>query len=74
MYLNTYGMGTRFSGARTRFYMAFLMGAAMAAIMLALHARHVHKSGAQCRHLSPQSAAVFILALFLVRSQATIGG
>ncbi len=71
MYLNTYEWGHVF-WSETRFYMAFLMGAAMAAIMLAFMLG-MYKNRRANIGIFATSAAVFILALFLVRSQATIG-
>ncbi|MBU1287433.1 MAG: DUF305 domain-containing protein [Alphaproteobacteria bacterium] len=71
MYLNTYEWGHVF-WSETRFYMAFLMGAAMAAIMLAFMLG-MYKNRRANIGIFAASAAVFILALFLVRSQATIG-
>ena len=71
MYLNTYEWRHVF-WSETRFYMAFLMGAAMAAIMLAFMLG-IHTNRRANIGIFATSAAVFILALFLVRSQATIG-
>ena len=71
MYLSTYEWGHVF-WSETRFYMAFLMGAAMAAIMLAFMLGMYTNRRANFG-IFTGSAVVFILALFLVRSQATIG-
>tara|TARA_R110000787_G_scaffold37584_2_gene95289 strand:- start:86 stop:610 length:525 start_codon:yes stop_codon:yes gene_type:complete len=71
MYLNTSDFShVRFS--ETRFYMTFLMGAAMAVIMLAfmlgMYGNARTNSG-----IFVGSLIVFGLALWLVRSQATVG-
>jgi len=71
MYLNTYAIEhVRFS--ETRVYMALLMGAAMAVIMLGfmlgMHPRRGVNAG-----IFGGAAAVFVLCLWLVRSQATVG-
>jgi len=71
MYLNTYEWSHVF-WSETRFYMAFLMGAAMAAIMLAFM-RGMYTNRRANIGIFAGSAVVFVLALFLVRSQATIG-
>jgi uncharacterized protein (DUF305 family) len=70
MYLNTYQLDHVFF-SETRTYMALVMGASMAAIMLAFMLkmytnRHVNIG------IFVGSAIVFSLALWLVRSQATI--
>jgi uncharacterized protein (DUF305 family) len=71
MYLNTYELGhVRWS--QTRFWMALLMGAAMAIIMLSFMFRmyeHRRKNVA----ILAAAALAFILSLFMVRSQATVG-
>lgn len=70
MYLNTYELADVFF-SETRVYMAFMMGAAMAIIMLAfmlnMHRNHRVNVG-----IFVCSAIVFALALWLVRSQSTI--
>ncbi|MFT5775480.1 DUF305 domain-containing protein [Hyphomonas sp.] len=71
MYLNTIEWSHVF-WSQTRFYMAFLMGAEMAAIMLAVM-QGMYTNRRANFGIFAASAAVFILALFLVRSQATIG-
>jgi magnesium-transporting ATPase (P-type) len=71
MYLNTYEWSHVF-WSETRFYMAFLMGAVMAAIMLAFM-RGMYTNRRANIGIFAGSAVVFVLALFLVRSQATIG-
>jgi len=70
MYLNTYELADVFF-SETRAYMAFMMGAAMAIIMLAfmlnMHRNHRVNVG-----IFVCSAIAFALALWLVRSQSTI--
>jgi hypothetical protein len=71
MYLNTYQLDHVFF-SETRFYMALVMGATMAVIMLAF------MLGMYANRLSNiaifiGSIVVFIVALWLVRSQATVG-
>lgn len=71
MYLNTYQLDHVFF-SETRFYMALVMGATMAVIMLAF------MLGMYAKRLSNiaifiGSIVVFIVALWLVRSQATVG-
>lgn len=70
MYLNTYEFGHVF-WSETRFYMAFIMGAAMAIIMLSFM---LGMYGNRRRNIAiyVASAAVFAGALWLVRSQATV--
>ncbi len=70
MYLNTYQLD-HVSFSETRTYMAFVMGASMAVIMLSfmqnmLTNRRVNIS------IFVGSAVVFSLALWLVRSQVTV--
>ena len=70
MYLNTYALDhVRWS--ETRFYMAFVMGATMAVIMLGFMLG-MYKNRVANAAIVAGSAAVFALALFLVRSQATV--
>ena len=70
MYLNTYAFDhVRFS--ETRFYMAFVMGATMAVIMLGFMLG-MYKSRVVNAAIFGGSVVVFALALFLVRSQATV--
>lgn len=71
MYLNTYALDHVYF-SETRFYMAFVMGAAMAVIMLGFMLgmytdRRVNGA------IVAGSVVVFALALWLVRSQATVG-
>jgi hypothetical protein len=70
MYLNTYQVDHVFY-SETRTYMALIMGAAMAAIMLAFMLG-MHTNRAINAAIFAVSAAVFVLALWLVRSQATV--
>lgn len=70
MYLNTY----EWSHARwseTRFYMTFIMGAAMAVIMLGFMLG-MYKNSKTNIAIFAGSAIVFVFALFLVRSQTTV--
>lgn len=71
MYLNTYS-GDHVFWSETRFYMALLMGAAMALIMLGFM-RKMYKSRPANLAICASSAVIFMLALFLVRSQLTVG-
>ena len=70
MYLNTYQLDHVFF-SETRTYMALVMGAAMAAMMLAFML-HMHKRRGINIAIFAGSAVVFVLALWLVRSQATV--
>ena len=71
MYLNTYALGhVRFS--QTRMWMALVMGAAMAVVMLAFM-WGMYKNRAANLAILVGAAAVFAGALALVRSQATVG-
>jgi Domain of unknown function (DUF305) len=71
MYLNTYQLDhVRFSETRT--YMAFIMGAAMAIIMLSFML-HMYTNRRVNIGIFAASAVVFAVALWLVRSQATVG-
>ncbi|WP_375207987.1 DUF305 domain-containing protein [Hyphococcus sp.] len=71
MYLNTYALGhVHFS--ETRFYMTLIMGAAMAVIML-LYMLGMYKNKAVNISILAGSAALFLLAVFLVRSQVLVG-
>lgn len=70
MYLNTY----EFSHVRwseTRFYMTFIMGAAMAVIMLT-YMRGMYTNNRINLAIYLGSLVIFLLALFLVRSQTTV--
>lgn len=73
MYLNSYSIIAHAFWSETRFYMAFVMGAAMAVVMLSFmlgmyQDRKVNIS------IYVGSVLVFALALFLVRSQITVSG
>lgn len=70
MYLNTYELSdVRWS--QTRFYMTFIMGAAMAVIMLSFMKGMLSDKKLNLA-IYLGSAVVFLVALFLVRSQTTI--
>lgn len=70
MYLNTYELEHVFF-SETRAYMALVMGATMALIMLPFM-RHMLKSKATNAAIVFGAAAVFVGSLWLVRSQATV--
>lgn len=70
MYLNTYEWDHVFF-SQTRAYMALLMGATMAVIML-LFMRHMLQNRKANIGIFVGAAAVFFLSLFLVRSQDTV--
>lgn len=70
MYLNTYRLD-HVAFSETRVYMAFVMGACMAVIMLSFMIGMYSSSKANAA-IYAASVAVFALALYLVRSQATI--
>jgi Domain of unknown function (DUF305) len=71
MYLNTYAWEHVF-WSETRVYMAILMGACMAVIMLGYMLSMYENTIANVA-IFAGSALVFALALWLVRSQATVG-
>lgn len=71
MYLNTYAF-EHVRWSETRFYMAFLMGGAMAVIMLSFML-NMYKNRTINLAIYGGAAAVFLLALWLVRSQVTVG-
>ncbi|MEP7316358.1 MAG: DUF305 domain-containing protein [Sphingomicrobium sp.] len=71
MYLNTYQIDHVFF-SQTRMWMALYMGAAMAAIMLAVMWKMYPGQGAKIAVMIG-SAAAFSVGLGLVRSQATVG-
>lgn len=71
MYLNTYAFEHVFF-SETRTYMALLMGAVMAVIMLSFMLS-MYKSKAINIGIYAGSIVVFALTLWLVRSQATVG-
>jgi uncharacterized protein (DUF305 family) len=70
MYLNTYALEQVF-WSETRAWMALVMGATMSAIMLAFMLGMYRKRALNLA-IFAGSAAVFALALWLVRSQATV--
>lgn len=71
MYLNTYRWSDVFF-SETRVFMALIMGAVMAVVMLSFMTK-MYGNRRVNTGIYLGSAAVFILALWLVRSQATIG-
>lgn len=70
MYLNSYATDHIFF-SETRLYMAFVMGASMAIVML-LFMLKMYESTATNLAILVGSAAVFAIALWLVRSQETV--
>ena len=70
MYLNTYSLNHVFF-SETRALMALLMGAVMAVIMLGFMWR-THENQKANVGILAGAAAVFVLSLWLVRSQATV--
>jgi len=70
MYLNTYQLDHIFF-SETRAYMALLMGAAMALIMLSFMLR-MYNNRQLNLGIAVGSIVLFVAALWLVRSQATI--
>jgi uncharacterized protein (DUF305 family) len=70
MYLNTYQLGHVFF-SETRTYMALMMGATMAVIMLAFMLKMLTNRSVNIG-IFVGSAVVFSLALWLVRSQVTV--
>ena len=75
MFLLTYANSNQLGDARwseTRFYMTFVMGATMAVIMLGFMLG-MYRSKAVNAAIFAGSAVVFVLALWLVRSQSTVG-
>ena len=70
MYLNTYQLDHVF-GSQTRFWMAIVMGAAMAVVML-LFMRGMYQNRRANAVILGGSALMFALALWLVRSQSTV--
>jgi len=70
MYLNSYEI-SHVRWSETRFYMTFIMGAAMAVIMLTFM-RGMYTSNKTNLAIYLGSLVVFIGALFLVRSQTTV--
>ena len=72
MYLNTYALGHVFH-SETRVYMALLMGAVMAVIMMGFMWA-MYEGRAIKLAIFGGAALAFALTLWLVRSQATVGG
>ncbi|MCB8942234.1 MAG: DUF305 domain-containing protein [Ardenticatenaceae bacterium] len=70
MYLNTYEL-SHVLWSETRVYMTFIMGAAMAVIMLSFM-QSSYKNKQVNMSIYVGSLAVFVLALYLVRSQVTV--
>lgn len=71
MYLNTYELAdVRWS--ETRVFMTFLMGATMAVIMLS-YMQGMYSDSRTNIAIYIGSVIVFLIALFLVRSQSTVG-
>ena len=70
MYLNTYASDHVFF-SETRLYMAFVMGASMAVVMLLFMLKMYENKTTNIAILAG-SAAVFALSLWLVRSQETV--
>lgn len=71
MYLNTYEIDHVFF-SETRAFMALIMGATMAVVMLTFM-WNMYPSKAINLAILGGSAVVFVVALWLVRSQATVG-
>ena len=70
MYLNTYRWSHIFY-SETRLYMALLMGATMAIVMISFMLNMYQRRGVNVG-IYVVSALVFVMSLWLVRSQATI--
>ena len=70
MYLNTYEL-SHVSFSETRLYMALVMGAAMAIVMLSFM-RHIYENRRLNLTILAGSVLLFAGALWLVRSQATV--
>lgn len=71
MYLNSYEI-SHVRWSETRVYMTFIMGAAMAVVMLTFMRDMYHNLKVNIG-IYVGSLIVFLVALFLVRSQATVG-
>lgn len=71
MYLNTYALDHVYF-SETRAYMALVMGATMAVMMLGFMLAMYPDRGLNLM-IALGSALVFVVALWLVRSQATVG-
>jgi uncharacterized protein (DUF305 family) len=70
MYLNVYALDHVY-WSQTRGYMALMMGAAMAAVMLAFML-HMYRDVRRNALVLALSAVVFAASLYLVRSQETV--
>ena len=70
MYLNTYAF-SHIHWSETRVYMTFIMGAAMAVIMLSFM-RGMYSNNRTNLAIYVGSLVVFVAALYLVRSQTTV--
>ena len=70
MYFNTYALD-HVTFSESRIYMALYMGAAMAAVMLAFMLG-MYTNKAANMAIFAGAALVFVLALYLLRSQATV--
>ena len=70
MYLNTYALDHVF-WSQTRFWMALVMGATMAMVMLAFM-RHMYRNRTANAAIFIGAALVFAGSLYMVRSQATV--
>lgn len=70
MYLNTYQL-SHVQWSETRFFMTLLMGATMAVVMLSFM-RGMYSDGRMNLAIYLGSLVVFLVALFLVRSQTTV--
>ncbi|MGM0652720.1 MAG: DUF305 domain-containing protein [Bacillota bacterium] len=71
MYLNSYEFGHVYF-SETRLYMGLLMGATMAVIMLSFML-HMLTNKRLNMGITIASIVIFVLSLFLVRSQITVG-
>lgn len=70
MYLHTYALDHVF-WSDTRFFMALIMGASMAVVMLSFMIGMYENRGLNL-FIYAGAAAIFLLALYLARSQATV--
>jgi hypothetical protein len=71
MYLNSYRVADHFWFSETRLFMTLIMGAAMMVVMLSFM-RGMYPSRTANAALYAAAAALFGLALYLVRSQSTV--
>jgi peptidoglycan/LPS O-acetylase OafA/YrhL len=71
MYLNVYSADHALF-SQTRMFMALIMGAGMSVVML-LFMRHMYDDSKKNLMVIALSAVIFALALWLVRSQQTVG-